>query len=138
MMASPVTFPPGRARLETRPSAIGSPLPTKTTGIVVVAPLAPARRRAQGHDARPLGSGRGRPPAPGAPRAFLPHSGTRGSRSVPRRSRARATHREKRRRRSLGFPRRGGVAEDADALGLPRLLGTGGACRGQHGQWPPR
>ena len=34
---SPVTFPPGRARLFTRPISTGSPPPTKTMGIVFVA-----------------------------------------------------------------------------------------------------
>ena len=36
---SPVTLPPGRARLATRPSPTGSPTLVITMGIVVVAPL---------------------------------------------------------------------------------------------------
>ena len=38
--AEPVTFPPGRARLVTRPEATGSPLDAMTIGMVVVACLA--------------------------------------------------------------------------------------------------
>jgi hypothetical protein len=37
---APVTLPPGRLRLATRPSCTGSPLVVKTIGIVVVAALA--------------------------------------------------------------------------------------------------
>src|SRR5713101_8453900 len=36
----PVTLLPGRARLDTRPTATASPTDAKTMGIVVVAPLA--------------------------------------------------------------------------------------------------
>jgi hypothetical protein len=36
-MASPVTLPPGRARLATRPAATGSPMVVMTIGVVVVA-----------------------------------------------------------------------------------------------------
>jgi hypothetical protein len=36
----PVTFPPGRARLATRPSATGSAIPIPTIGIALVACLA--------------------------------------------------------------------------------------------------
>ncbi len=39
-MLDPVIFPPGRARLATKPNATGSPLVTMTIGIVVVAFLA--------------------------------------------------------------------------------------------------
>ncbi len=35
--ASPVTLPPGRARLATKPAATGSPMLTITMGMVVVA-----------------------------------------------------------------------------------------------------
>ena len=37
MYVTPVTLPPGRARLATKPSVTGSPLPVKTMGIVEVA-----------------------------------------------------------------------------------------------------
>src|SRR5262245_38949236 len=40
MKLTPVTLPPGRLRLATRPSLIGSPPVTKTIGTVVVAALA--------------------------------------------------------------------------------------------------
>jgi hypothetical protein len=40
IMLRPVTFPPGRARLATSPSATGSAKTVKTTGIVAVACLA--------------------------------------------------------------------------------------------------
>jgi hypothetical protein len=40
IVLSPVTLPPGRLKLATRPSCTGSPLVTKTIGIVVVARLA--------------------------------------------------------------------------------------------------
>ena len=40
MMLTPVTLPPGRLKLDTRPSATGSAPLTKTIGIVVVAALA--------------------------------------------------------------------------------------------------
>ena len=39
-LAVPVTLPPGRARLPTRPEATGSAAPTTTMGIVVVASFA--------------------------------------------------------------------------------------------------
>jgi len=37
MTLTPVRFPPGRARLATRPSLTGSPPPKKTIGVVEVA-----------------------------------------------------------------------------------------------------
>jgi len=40
---TPVTFPPGRLRLSTKPIRIGSPELTKTMGIVAVAALAANR-----------------------------------------------------------------------------------------------
>jgi hypothetical protein len=40
MPANPVKFPPGRARLLTKPVPIGSPTAAMTTGIVVVVRLA--------------------------------------------------------------------------------------------------
>ena len=39
-VVTPVTLPPGRARLATRPSLTGSPPVAKTIGIVVVTALA--------------------------------------------------------------------------------------------------
>jgi len=46
-METPVTFPPGRARLWTRPVPIGGPSPIITTVIVRVAPAAAWRSYAQ-------------------------------------------------------------------------------------------
>ena len=46
----PVTFPPGRARLATRPSPTGSLAAAKTIGMVVVAAWRPGRWRILGHD----------------------------------------------------------------------------------------
>ena len=39
-LVNPVMFPPGLPRLDTSPTRIGSPTPTMTMGIVVVAFLA--------------------------------------------------------------------------------------------------
>jgi hypothetical protein len=46
MMATPVMFPPGRARFETNPAAIGSPAGAMTIGMVCVALLAALTARA--------------------------------------------------------------------------------------------
>ena len=88
-MITPVTLPPGRFRLATRPSLTGSPPIVKTIGIVVVAALAasaagvpPARR-----SRRPDG-GPDRPPVPAVDRIDRPPSDIRSRRSGPRRSRA--------------------------------------------------
>ena len=68
MKLTPVTLPPGRLRLATRPSLTGSPPVAKTIGIVVVAALAAS--------AEGVSAARSRPPA-GEPRS----AASAGSRS---------------------------------------------------------
>ena len=82
---TPVTLPPGRLRLATRPCLTGSLPVTKTIGIVVVAALAASAAPAF---ATITATGRrtNRPPAPAAGRIALPPSGIRSRRSGPRRS----------------------------------------------------
>ena len=89
-MLKPVRLPPGRARLATRPAATGSP-PTKTIGIVEVAPFAAAipssrrpprsRRLCGRRDRRQMRAIDHNDPRP---------SGIRSSRFVPRHSRLRS------------------------------------------------
>ena len=50
MVVNPVTFPPGRARLSTSPSATGSGTVKKTIGIVLVAFLAATVAAEPRHD----------------------------------------------------------------------------------------
>ena len=81
---TPVTLPPGRLRLATRPSLTGSCHRTKTIGIVVVAALAASAagvrsRRSPRPDGEP-----GRPPAPAAGHIGPRPSGIRSPRSGPR------------------------------------------------------
>ena len=61
--AIPVTFPPGRLRLATRPSATGSLVDENTTGIVEVAALAASEQAVRPPQKRPpRGWRRDRPP----------------------------------------------------------------------------
>ncbi len=54
---TPVTFPPGRVRVATRPTANGSETAAKTIGMVVVAFLAASdnQRRIVGRHGHPIG-----------------------------------------------------------------------------------
>jgi hypothetical protein len=79
MKLIPVTLPPGRLRLATRPSLTGSPPVAKTIGTVVVAALAPSaagvlptivsERRAKKPHHRHRSLLRARPERPGGSRA---------------------------------------------------------------------
>ena len=85
---TPVALPPGRARLATRPSLTGSSPTPNTIGIVAVAALAAiAAAGCRAWRSRPHDGGPGQPSAPAGDRIGPPASGTRPSRSGPRRSR---------------------------------------------------
>jgi hypothetical protein len=60
MMLTPVTLPPGRFKLVTRPVWTGSSLLTKTMGIFVVAALAAGAAARYGDKAKPLAAYRRR------------------------------------------------------------------------------
>ena len=101
---TPVRLPPGRARLATRPSLVGSSPTTKTMGVVVLAAfaanaaVAPRSLRSRRPAGEPV-----RPPAPAAGRIHPPPSGIRSQRSRPRHSRCLSGLVE---RRAVGPPRR--------------------------------
>ncbi len=82
---TPVTLPPGRLRLATRPFVTGSPPLPNTIGIVVVAALA-ARADCCRRQSRPPAGLSNPPPEPATGRSGLPPSGIRSRRSGPRRS----------------------------------------------------
>ena len=84
---TPVTLPPGRLRLATRPSLTGSLPVAKTIGIVVVAALAASAVRRRCRRSRPPAGGSNQPPEPATDQCDLPPSGIRSRRSGPRRSR---------------------------------------------------
>ena len=83
---TPVTLPPGRLRLATRPSAIGSPPVANTIGIVVVAALAAIAARSVARRSRSPAADQIPPPAPAAGRVDCRPSEIRPRRSGPRRS----------------------------------------------------
>src|SRR5260221_543502 len=66
----PVIFPPGRARLATRPARTGSPTPIITMGTVAVACLA-------------AGGGKQEPHKPVSPKEFLPSAQGGGGAGAP-------------------------------------------------------
>ena len=82
---TPVTLPPGRLRLVTRPSLTGSLPVTKTIGIVVVAAFAANAGQCSRRSRQPAGESI-QPPEPATDRVDLPPIGIRSRRPGHRRS----------------------------------------------------
>jgi hypothetical protein len=77
---TPVALPPGRARLATSPSAIGSAAAEKTIGIVSSQPSPPVPTACWLRQSRPPDGAPDRPPAPASDRIGPRPSGIRSSR----------------------------------------------------------
>ena len=80
MKLTPVTLPPGRLRLATRPTSTGSPPVTKTIGTVVVAALAASAAGVLADDQGYLPAEKVRQPASWQPVSLISPSGTRSRR----------------------------------------------------------
>jgi hypothetical protein len=90
IVVSPVTLPPGRLKLAMRPSCTGSPLVTKTIGIVVVARLAARTAAVPNGATMTANAGSGPMLVRASDRCCCLHSGIRWPRCDPRRSRPQA------------------------------------------------